>query len=354
MNGLRRFQLLLLSLLCGFLVYSFSFGVYADTNNQPSIIRGADNQFTTSVSSASHPENTTATCIPANAADGTMCAELIGLPALLESVILQLPASYFPVRAGDGVHWSTLVPVSGVLKNLVDAIPLSFFPVRAADGIQWTTLKPVSGPIATLVNAIPAYYFPVRALDGNLLFGLTYPTELLADTIPPRIFNFRIDRISGLVEWETDTFANSEVRNGKEFGNYASIGNSALWVKQHVIPIAEPEGEFFLVRSIDQSGNVGEYYSPGYSISGKVLDDNGDPVPDVLVSVSPSQVAITNSNGEYNLQGIPPGNHVIHVYQPGYAFTPESIPVSLTGDLLNQNFVGESASRSTYFPSITR
>ena len=53
------------------------------------------------------------------------------------------------------------------------------------------------------------------------------------------------------------------------------------------------------------------------TIFGRIVDPNGYPIPGVVVSLSgkellTNRVAITNSNGFYNLQAIPPGFYVLN------------------------------------------
>jgi PKD repeat protein len=194
-----------------------------------------------------------------------------------------------------------------------------------------------------LLDEIPAYYFPVRASDGIFLGAFDYPAEFLGDTLPPQIFNVGIDRITGLAEWQTDEFATSEVWYGSEFGSYTHVVSSTLWAKDHLFMLSGLTGDmqFFLIRGADRSGNVAEYYIPGYSISGNVKDQNNAPIPDVVISVSPTQVAVTDDSGDYALQGVQPGEHVITPFHDDYTFTPDSIPVALSENLTGKDFVGK-------------
>ena len=255
----------------------------------------------------------------------------------------QLPTTYFPVRASDGIGWFNVVPITGTLQTLLEDIPGNYFPVRASDGVSWVNLEPITGVLESLLNQIPTYYFPVRASDGSFLGIIDYPAQLLGDTLPPQIFNVSIDRITGLFEWETDEFATSEVWYGTEVGSYTHVVSSTLWVKDHrfVLPGLTGDMQYFLIRSADRSGNMAEYYIPGYSISGNVKDQNNVPIPNVVISVSPTQVTLTDDSGNYTLQGVPPGDHVIMPYHLDYDFTPDSISVTLSENLTGQDFVGK-------------
>jgi PKD repeat protein len=275
--------------------------------------------------------------IPVQGADGVFEADTSAFP--YDS---QLPATYFPVRASDGTGWFSTVPISGTLRTLIEQIPDSYFPVRASDGVSWVNLEPVSGTLASLLDQIPAYYFPVRSPDGTFLGTFEYPAELLGDTFPPQISNASIDQITGLAEWETDEFATSAIWYGTDFGSYTHVVSSTLWAKGHrfILPGLTGDIQYFLIRGADRSGNLAEYYIPGYSISGNVQDGYGNPIPNVVISVSPTQATLTDDNGDYTLQGIPAGDYVITPCHPQYDFTPESITTTVSEDLTGQDFVG--------------
>jgi hypothetical protein len=114
--------------------------------------------------------------------------------------------------------------------------------------------------------------------------------------------------------------------------------------------------QHILIRSTDQSGNVGEYYVPGFSISGHVSDENGLPIRDVVVSVSPTQAALTDDNGNYVLAGVLAGAHVITASHSGYDFTPTAITITLSGNVIGINFVGNEkpTEQFVYLPIILK
>ena len=277
--------------------------------------------------------------IPVQDADGVFEADTSVFPHEP-----QLPATYFPVRASDGTGWFNTVPISGTLRTLIEQIPDSYFPVRASDGTGWFNTVPISGTLRELIDEIPAYYFPVTAADGTFIGVFGYPVELLGDTFPPQISNASIDQITGLAEWETNEFATSTIWYGTNFGSYTHVVSSTLWAKSHrfILPGLTEDMQYFLVRGADRSGNLAEYYIPGYSISGNAQDSSGSPIANVVIWVSPTQVTLTDEDGNYTLQGIPAGDYVIMPCHPQYDFTPESITVTVSDDLAGQNFVGRA------------
>lgn len=331
------------------LLFLFAFGVAAlpiatlaaPTNLSIPVV-GADGVFKADTSAFPHDPQLPPTYFAVRASDGTGWFETIPISGTLRTLLEAIPDTYFPVKASDGTGWFNIVPISGTLRTMIEQIPDSYFPVRASDGVSWVNLKPVSGTLASLLDQIPAYYFPVRSPDGAFLGAFEYPAELLGDTFPPRISNASIDQITGLAEWETNEFATSAIWYGADFESYTHVVSSTLWAKGHqfILPGLTGDMQYFLIRGADRRGNLAEYYIPGYSISGNVQDGYGNPIPNVVISVSPTQATLTDDSGDYTLQGIPAGDYVITPCHPQYDFTPESIPAAVSEDLAGQNFVG--------------
>ncbi len=72
-------------------------------------------------------------------------------------------------------------------------------------------------------------------------------------------------------------------------------------------------------------------FSQTYGISGRVTDLNKNPIPNVKVVDSSGQTAFTNGNGDYTLNGLPPGSHAVAPSAEGYVFTPAVKEVDLSG-----------------------
>jgi len=63
-------------------------------------------------------------------------------------------------------------------------------------------------------------------------------------------------------------------------------------------------------------------------ICGKVFDENSDPIEGVLLSTEPeTHTDNTNSNGEYLLDNIPPGNYTVRAFKSGYRENSKSVTV---------------------------
>jgi hypothetical protein len=86
--------------------------------------------------------------------------------------------------------------------------------------------------------------------------------------------------------------------------------------------------------------------SVSYSISGRVTDGSGSPLPDVKISVNQGGTLIltatTNSKGDYTASGLTPrGSYGLTPVKTGYLFTPmSSLFVDLNSNLTEVNFSG--------------
>jgi PKD repeat protein len=305
-------------------------------------VEGADGVLEVDASAFSRNLQLPSTYFPVRMSDGIGELDMAPISGTLESLLGAIPTSYFAVRSSDGVNWLNMDPITGTLESLLGEIPTYYFPIRSSDGVNLLNVNPITGTLKSLIDQIPPYYFPVRVSDGVFIDGFEYPRELLGDTVPPQIFNVSIDKDGATAEWQTNEFATSEVWYGTEQGSYTHVVSSTRWTKNHYLALSGlTEGmDYFLIRSVDQSGNLGEYYVPGYSISGKVSNKVGAPIPDVVISLSSTQVALTDERGDYVLEGVLEGDHVITPSYPYYDFTPESVAVTVANDLTGYDFVG--------------
>ncbi len=77
-----------------------------------------------------------------------------------------------------------------------------------------------------------------------------------------------------------------------------------------------------------------------YTISGRVRDGSGNPIPGVTLSDSVGHTATTDSNGSYALSGLAAGMYTITPSKSGYTFSPPSRTVSVPPDATGLDFVG--------------
>ena len=76
-----------------------------------------------------------------------------------------------------------------------------------------------------------------------------------------------------------------------------------------------------------------------YTVSGRILDDNGAPLADVTLSDG-TRNATADSTGSYTLTAVPLGIYTLTPTKSGYSFTPSTRALTVTGNLSGQSFTG--------------
>lgn len=287
--------------------------------------------------------------------DSTIWHEFQAPTTTLATLLDALPLSHSSAIGSDSTIWREFQVPTGTLVTLLDVLPLSHSSAIGSDSTIWRAFQSPSTVLATLLNALPQYHFPVQSSDSTYQGIMQYPKLLLNDTMPPQISNFSYEKVTGLLEFDTDEFAINEIWYGDTGGtlsDYSHVLTTTTWVTIHQVLLPDVNMEYVLVRCADRSGNISDFYSPGFSISGTVVDENGDPIPGVIISVSPTQITLTDENGTYTLGGIPAGDVVLTAYHPDYEFTPLSITVS--GNLEGQDFVGQPSMSFVFLPLVLR
>jgi len=133
---------------------------------------------------------------------------------------------------------------------------------------------------------------------------------------------------SSNVPWITITSGSSGSGNGTVM--YAVAPNSSTSARTGTMTIA---GQTFTVY---QSGS-----SPAtYSISGRVVDPSGNPIPGVTISDHTGRTTTTGSDGRYILSGLAAGTYTITPAKSGYIFSPASRTVTVPPDGIGVDFVG--------------
>jgi inhibitor of cysteine peptidase len=79
-----------------------------------------------------------------------------------------------------------------------------------------------------------------------------------------------------------------------------------------------------------------------YSISGTILDNQGQPLSDVAVHLEGSAKlnTLTAPNGTYTFSGLAAGFYIITPQRGGYGFSPQNRQVTLAGNTTGQDFTG--------------
>lgn len=81
--------------------------------------------------------------------------------------------------------------------------------------------------------------------------------------------------------------------------------------------------------AVGGNGTILHYIGEGRSISGRVIDGEGNPIPGVMVSTGPGGSATTGTDGSYLLTDLVTGTYTISPTKAGYGFSPASRTVSV-------------------------
>jgi hypothetical protein len=93
----------------------------------------------------------------------------------------------------------------------------------------------------------------------------------------------------------------------------------------------------------DNSGEViAQIGGLTYSISGRVVDGSGNPIPGVTISDNVGHTTTTGSDGRYTLSGLAAGAYTITPSKSGYTFSPAARTVTLPPDATRVDFTGTS------------
>jgi murein DD-endopeptidase MepM/ murein hydrolase activator NlpD len=77
-----------------------------------------------------------------------------------------------------------------------------------------------------------------------------------------------------------------------------------------------------------------------YSISGRIMDGNGNPIQGVTISAGAVGSVVTNASGYYTISGRPQDEYTLWPSKTGFRFEPETLNVTLSGNRTGQNFRG--------------
>ena len=78
-----------------------------------------------------------------------------------------------------------------------------------------------------------------------------------------------------------------------------------------------------------------------HTIAGRVVSENGAPLPGVRVSAGPRQ-AVTDANGAFRLTRLQPGSYHVAARLPGYWFVPPARPVTVPPNPTQVNFTADA------------
>jgi len=165
---------------------------------------------------------------------------------------------------------------------------------------------------------------------GTYTFASPPPPPPPPDTTAPKITDVKATESSlkgATIEWKTDEAASSTVEYGLNT-KYGLSAEGAGSTKDHKVTFTSelliPGVTYhFRVKSADAAGNVGtggdaNFKTSGYTINVKVVDQKGEPVKGVEVTLaSEIQKEKTDKEGIATFKDVAPGKHLVTVASKG-------------------------------------
>jgi hypothetical protein len=165
---------------------------------------------------------------------------------------------------------------------------------------------------------------------GTYTFASPPPPPPPPDTTAPKITDVKVTESSlkgATIEWKTDEAASSTVEYGLNT-KYGLSAEGAGSTKDHKVTFTSelliPGVTYhFRVKSADAAGNVGtggdaDFKTSGYTVNVKVVDQKGEPVEGVEVTLaSEIQKAKTDQGGMATFKDVAPGKHLVTVASKG-------------------------------------
>jgi hypothetical protein len=192
------------------------------------------------------------------------------------------------------------------------------------------------------------YGFTPPSSTFNTLSGNTtanFVGTLLTHTISGRVIDNLGVGVSGATVNLSGTIASTaatDANGNYSFPNLTAGGNYTVTPVMKYLTFSPPSTSFF-----DLSGNWGNVNFTGtratYALSGVVLDNNGNPLSGVLLTLggTRSGTTVTNASGNYSLTALPAGgNYTVSPAKWNYVFSPASRESNDLSGNRTLNYVG--------------
>lgn len=236
-------------------------------------------------------------------------------------------------------------------------------------GTNWTQRAPTSRPSKRF--AADMVYDSVR--NVSVLFGGDYSSNFFDDTWEWNGVNWvmrnpsnhpskrkRHAMVYDPIRKVTTLFGGIATNTGPEFDDtWEWDGNN--WLKRSPVNYPAARHSHSMIYDSAQGvavlfgGNTGANVNDmwkwdgvnwtklaPYSISGRILNENNQPIPGVTISGSGGYITTTDSNGNYTLNGLLVGSYMLTASHTSYAFLPSLRTAMIPPDATAQDFVGSS------------
>lgn len=252
------------------------------------------------------------------------------------------PVTVPPAATGKDFTGSLLTyALSGIVED-ANRDPMPGVTIRYGAGLTTTTglsgtytIPNLPPATYTVTAALPGYSFApdpavVTIIDGNK--AQDFAGTLLTYELSGGVSDANGSSLSGV----TITYGEGLTTTTGTDGTYAIL---ALPPGTHTVT-ATLDGYSFapdpaVVTITDDHATQNFTGTPlTYSISGTVVDENNEPLENVVINDGSGHTTQTNAFGEYTLTGLPAGDYSLSAALPGYTFTSPgsvSVPPSAAG-----------------------
>ncbi len=148
------------------------------------------------------------------------------------------------------------------------------------------------------------------------------------------------------------TLVCNDIYNNTNYGIYSNTPATTITAENHWWGDASGPTHAGNPTGTGQAVSDGVDYTPWaaqsclttpltYSISGRVTDVDGNPIPGVMLSDGTGRTATTDNNGDYTLSDLVADTYTITPSKGNYTFSPTSRAVGVPPDAIGQDFTGE-------------
>jgi len=265
---------------------------------------------------------------------------LFGDPALRTRVSTTHITSEIPDPSAPGEPYTVSVEVKGSFDKPAGSVAVTDDEgntctadlVNGVGSCELTSFTP-GNTVLTASFAGDSFYNASTGTANHLVSGLLYISGTILDSLSTPLAGVAVTNGQGKTVW-TDALGEYTF-SGLIAGNYT------------ITPLRlgytfEPESRQAKITNDNVTGVdfTATAASPIYTISGTIKNDQGDPLPGVLVSDDHGQTVLTDASGVYTLTN-PAGSYTITPQDDVYVFNPESAAVDLIdADVTAIDFTG--------------
>ena len=236
--------------------------------------------------------------------------------------------SYFSTISADGRY----VAFESEATNLVDGDTNGFRDVFVHDRVTGETQRVSVASDGTQGNGHSDWLSSIST-DGRYVAFESEATNLVSLDTNTAWDVFVHDRVAGETERVSIASNGTQGNDGSYWPSISSDGRYVAFTSDTTNLVDGDTNGFRDVFVHDREGIV-------YSISGRITNPSGNPIPGVSISAVPGFSVVTDTSGYYTITNVITGTYTLIPSLIGYTFSPPSRAVSVPPDAMGQDFTG--------------